>query len=158
MIAALSISIGLSLLFGGLWYVAHRQRSALRAKLEQLREAAWCQWWTRNAAEMTRADPSRLYLVGLAYAAQLAPSMRVFLEDLEDLTREPNIAEGLKNAAKSFAQELRAERRPWDVWEETGAPMHARGALDQAYREALQHLICRIPITSRLAEHPKQAQ
>lgn len=151
MIVALSISIGTTLLFGALWYVERRQRRALRGKLDGLREAAFLQWWTRNAAEMTRADPSRPFLVGLAYAAELAPDFGVLLQDLDDLAREPGLPDGLRNAAASFAQELRAPRVPWDVWAETtGRPTHVRGALDVAYREALQHLILRIPISARL--------
>jgi len=155
MILVLSISIVLCVLFGGLWYRERRHRRALRAKLDGLREAAFLQWWARNAAEMTRADPSRPYLVGLAYAAELAPNFGVLLRDFEDLAREAALPDGLRNAAASFAQELRAPRVPWDVWEETGRPMHVRGALDLAYREALQHLISRIPITSRIGAVPE---
>lgn len=150
MIAALATSIATTLLFGVLWYVERRRRRALRVKLDGLREAAFLQWWTRNAAEMTRADPSRPFLVGLAYAAELAPSFGVLLQDLEDLAREQALPVGLRNAAASFAQELRAPRVPWEVWEESGRPIHVRGALDVAYREALQHLIARIPITARV--------
>lgn len=150
MVLGLATSIVLNLLFGALWYAELRRRAALRRKLDGLREAAFLQWWTRNAAEMTRADPSRPYLVALAYAAELAPDFATLLQDLDDLAREAALPEGLKNAAKSFAQELRAPRVPWEVWEETGRPMHVRGALDLAYREALQHLVLRIPIVSRL--------
>jgi hypothetical protein len=156
MLIALASSIAIALLFGGLWYRERRQRIALRTRVNGLREAAFLQWWTRNAAEMTRADPSRPFLVGLAYAAELAPDFATLLRDLEDIVEEKTLPEGLRNAAKSFAQELRAPRVPWDVWEESGRPIHMRGALDFAYRESLRHLLTRIPITRSLVPQDEE--
>lgn len=130
----LAVGFALPLTFRAL----RRARLQLAQQAPELNRARWHTWWVRNAAEMTRADPSRPYLVRLAYAAMLAPSLTQFEDDLDRIVRNPEAPVGLRNAAASFAQELQAQRLPWEVWAETtGKPPHVAQAVEFAYREAL---------------------
>lgn len=111
-------------------------RAALDASQAALLQAAWFEWWTRNAAETPRDKTERPYLVRLAYAAQLAPSLDVFCKDCEALAADTSKPLALRLTAKSFAEELRAPKRPW-LCMPPGAPWHHKGALEIAYREAM---------------------
>ena len=146
MIPILATSIAISLALSALLCVGsmrlRRQLRELRQRHKTLQNAAlryqWHEWWTRNAAEMTRADPARRYLIALAHAAQLAPDLEIFERDCDHIAFDLELPTGLRNAAKSFVEELRAPRLPWEVWAETtGKPAHVAAAIELAYREAL---------------------
>lgn len=117
-------------------------RGALR-ELKQVRvnmcRHQWFEWWLRNAAEMTRIDEARPDLLRFAYAAQLAPSFARFMSDLDAIAIDTTRPTRERGAAASFAEELRAERFPWDVLREDfpDRALHNRAALDYAYKQAL---------------------
>lgn len=117
----------------------------LRQARARMRRYEWNEWFVRNAAECTRIDPSRPYLVALAYAASLAPDLRTLAEDCTDIAEREELPEGLRNAAKSIVQELHAPERPWVAWtRDKGTPFHP-GAQVFAYREALVTALTCIP-------------
>jgi hypothetical protein len=125
-----------------------KHRAALRHLHARLLRFHWVEWWTRNAAEMTRADPSRPYLVHLAYAAALAPSLGEFVHDCAELAQNDQLPDGLRNAARSFAEEMTAAETaelPWIKWtRENGFTFHP-GAQVFSYREALVAAVKCIP-------------
>ncbi len=129
-----------ALLASAFVWVRSAERELQRLRQEHLAQAErflWIEWWTRNAAETTRADPSRPYLVRLAYAAALAPSMAILEDDLRRIERDERNPPGLRNAARSYVQELHAAVRPWVQWEADGHPRFHPGAQAFAYAEAL---------------------
>lgn len=125
-----------------------KHRAALRHLQARLLRFHWVEWWTRNAAEMTRADPSRPYLVHLAYAAALAPSLGEFVHDCAELAQNDRLPDSLRNAARSFAEEMaaaEADELPWIKWtREQGYTWHP-GAQLFSYREALVAALNCIP-------------
>lgn len=135
--ATLLIAVGFAV---GALIVVTRQlaqtRRRLKASQAALLQAAWFEWWTRNAAETPRDKPERPYLVRLAYAAQLAPSLERFRDDCEVLANDQTKPLTLRLAAKSFAEELRAKHKPW-LCLPAGAPWHSQARIEAAYHEAM---------------------